>query len=650
MEVQREALENVRRRLEASEQRYRVLFETMAQGVIYEDASGRIIDANPAACRILGLTLDQMRGRSSMDPRWRAIHEDGSPFPGEEHPASVALREGERVPDVVMGVFNPRTNDYAWIRVQAVPLVGEGDDRPHQVYATFEDITGRRRLETAYRAVVENSLQALVIVDADGVVFANRRAAEMTGYSGEELRSEGRSFFVRLIHPDDREMVLDRYERRLRGEDVPNHYEVRMVRKNGEAFWTELYATRIEYEGRPAVLATWLDISDRKEFEREFIQAQKMEAVGLLAGGLAHDFRNQLTVVKGYAQMLQRRELVTGKGASYVENIVDAVDQAAALSGQLLTFARRAPGQAEVVDVGRLLEEIGRSLPRLLGEDVRLRVDAPRGRACARLDPGGLQQAVMNLGTNARDAMPDGGDLHVEADRRDLSAGDVAAHGVEAGPYVIVRVADSGVGMSEETINRVFEPFFTTKSPGKGTGLGLAMVFAFVRQSGGFIELESTPEEGTCFTLGFPAVDQTPLADQDRKRLEELPAGAESLLAVEDDERIRAIVEDVLSGCGYDLTVCADYVHALDELHRRDGGPPAALITDVVMPGGSGSELAKLFRNHRPDGAVLFISGRGPDDDDGWEDDPRAEWLAKPFSPAQLADAVRRILDAPTGS
>jgi nitrogen-specific signal transduction histidine kinase len=390
-----------------------------------------------------------------------------------------------------------------------------------------------------------------------------------------------------------------------------------------------------------------LDITERKQLQQQLIQSQKMEAVGRLAGGVAHDFNNLLTAIFGYAELLTE-ELPEGSPARKdVEEIRKASERAASLTRQLLAFSRQQVLQPVVLSVNDLVEDVEKMLRRLIGADVELRTALAPDAGNVRADPGQLEQVILNLAVNARDAMPTGGKLTIETQNAELSEMYAEAHQpVVPGAYVMLAVSDTGVGMDAKTQGRIFEPFFTTKGKNKGTGLGLSTVYGIVKQSGGYIWTYSEPGHGTTFKVYLPHVD-APVEPAVRP-----PdpggalAGTETVLLAEDDELLRPLARGLLEKLGYTVLDAGTAAEALT-LARAHEGPIHLLIADVVMPGESGRLLARRLAELRPDLRVLYTSG--------YTDEaivhhgmlePGLNYLQKPFTPAALAGKVREVLDA----
>jgi two-component system, cell cycle sensor histidine kinase and response regulator CckA len=379
---------------------------------------------------------------------------------------------------------------------------------------------------------------------------------------------------------------------------------------------------------------------ERLQLQQDLARAQKLEAIGRLAGGVAHDFNNVLTAILGSAELLMMDTPPGEHAREEVEIIRDAAARAQDLIRQLLAFSSRQVLQPVVLDLNDLITDLGRMLRRLIGEDLTLDTDLARDLCAVRADPGQVEQVLVNLAVNARDAMPDGGRLAIRTENVDVTDGG----DVPAGPYVRIEVTDTGTGMDAPTLARVFEPFFTTKERGKGTGLGLASVYGIVRQSGGHIAVTSTPGVGTSFRIHLPRVDAPVDAAPAPRVVSVPPAGSETVLVAEDEQMVRVLIRKVLEQAGYTVLLASGGAEAL-QLAARHAGPIQILVTDVVMPGMNGRELARRLLELRPDTKVLYLSGYA---DDAVERhgvlDPGTAFMQKPFSPGALANRVREVL------
>jgi CheY-like chemotaxis protein/nitrogen-specific signal transduction histidine kinase len=388
------------------------------------------------------------------------------------------------------------------------------------------------------------------------------------------------------------------------------------------------------------------DVTERKTLEEQFRQAQKLEAVGRFAGGVAHDFNNLLTVITGYSQLLLRRLRSDSALRVQVEKIETAAGQAANLTRQLLSFSRRRVFQPEVVDLNAVVTNFQKMCLPIIGEDVELvtKLDPLAGRV--RADIGQVEQVLMNLVVNARDAMPEGGKLTIETANKETGAdcSNLPSNG-QAGPYVLLAVSDSGCGMDADTQLHIFEPFFTTKEEGKGTGLGLSTVHGIVCQHGGYLEVKSELGEGTCFSIHLPRVTDAVQTTPSPEHSIEWPRGSETILVVEDRAAVRDLVRETLAPCGYKILEAADGKQGL-EISQGYGQPIDLLITDVIMPGLNGKEFAKLVKKLRPDTKVLYISGYSGDALAADGADNEESVLQKPFSPEALLLKIRDVLGA----
>ena len=507
-----------------------------------------------------------------------------------------------------------------------------------------------RESERRYRMLVEGSIQGILIHRNWITVFANSTCAHMLGFEspGELLGVDSR----RWIASHDLPRIEGYFAARQRGETVPSQYEFQAVRKDGSLVWFDIQAALILWEDEPAVQLTILDVTERKraeealrQSEAQLRQSQKMEAVGRLAGGVAHDFNNLLTVITGRTELLLLRLPADDPRRRDIELVKKTADRAATLTQQLLAFSRKQMLQPRVLDLNGVVANIAQMLRPLIGETIELItvLDPTLGRVKA--DPAQIEQIILNLAVNARDAMPQGGRLTIETANVELDAVFVDAHpGSSAGPHAMLSVRDTGIGMSPEVQAHVFEPFFTTKGVGKGTGLGLATVYGIVKQHDGYVLLESTLGAGTAVSIYLARVsapvDRTAVVEA-----EPVLRASGTVLVVEDEGELRALATEVLGFAGYSVLSAGGPNSAL-EIARGHTGPIHLLLTDVVMPEMSGRDLADRLAPTRPEMKVLYMSGYT---DDAIVHhgvlDSRTVLLKKPFTPDALTRMVADLLN-----
>jgi hypothetical protein len=424
--------------------------------------------------------------------------------------------------------------------------------------------------------------------------------------------------------------------------------EVEWKRKDGSEISIRLSGRRVEEDSlsEPIFEGIVEDITDRKNLEEHLRQAQKMESVGLLAGGIAHDFNNLLTAINGYSELLLSSNNLHDGLRRELEEIRKAGDRAAQLTQQLLAFSRKQILQPQLLDLNAVVGNVDRLLRRLIGEDVELITVLSPDLGRIKADPGQVEQVIMNLAVNARDAMPKGGRLTIETANVELDEDYVSRHvTVVPGRYVLLAMSDTGVGMEAPVLRRIFEPFFTTKELGKGTGMGLSTVYGIVKQSGGYIWVYSEPGQGTSFKVYFPQVGDAAASDASRTQLPELARGSETILVVEDEETVRHLILAVLRRRGYQTLEARQAQEAL-EFAEKHPGPIHVMLTDVVMPKMSGRELANQLATLRPEAKILFMSGYATNAiiHHGVLD-PGTAFLQKPFTPDALVRKIRQILD-----
>jgi len=521
--------------------------------------------------------------------------------------------------------------------------------------AIAQDIAERKHAEEALRRsearvqyLVESNLIGIVIGDLGGkLIDANDAFLRLLGYSRTDLLS-GTMRWDRLSPPEHRDSDQGAFEQ-LRKTGIAPSREKQFLRKDGTRVSVLIgAATFASAEGGVECVSFVLDVSERKHLEQQLQQAQKMEAIGSLTGGIAHDFNNLLAVIIGYSEMMLERVGLDDKMRIPAEEIRKAGNRAASLTRQLLAFSRQQVIEPRVLHLNPIVVEVEKMLRRLIGEDIELQTSLDPATGPVKADPGQIQQILLNLAVNARDAMPKGGNLIIETGNVELGAAYALHHPpCVAGPYVLLTVSDTGVGMNAETKARIFEPFFTTKEIGKGTGLGLSTVYGAVRQSGGHVWVYSEPGRGTAFKIYLPRVDRAVLQILPSEPSPDNLCGTETVLLVEDDASLRNLARDLLGQAGYTVLVGNSGVHGL-KVAQRHPAPIHLLLSDVVMPGLNGPALAQKIAPIHPETRVLYVSGyTGSFAIQTGLVDSGASLLQKPFSRVSLLRKVREVLDLP---
>lgn len=501
-----------------------------------------------------------------------------------------------------------------------------------------------RKNESMFRLLFANNPLPTWVIDCQTLRFlqVNDAAVCQYGYSAEEFL---RMTALDLRPPEQREELRQFFS--SASEDGRYLGQWKHVKKDGKVIDVDFVAHDLDYSGLCVRLAVAQDISERQMLEQQLRQAQKMEAVGRLAGGVAHDFNNLLMVIKGHTELLLNILPPADHVTRKIEQINRSADRAASLTRQLLAFSRMQVLQLRVMDLNSVVHEMGKLLPRLIGEDIDLAIHASPNLGAVRADPSQMEQVIMNLAVNARDAMPSGGRLLIETHNADVDFNYSMSHVVmKPGQYVMLAVSDSGTGMSAETQAHIFEPFFTTKEKGKGTGLGLATVYGVVKQSGGFIWVYSELGKGTCFKIYLPRVDQAAEKSACTPPFVEIPRGTETILLAEDEKDVREVAREFLESGGYQVIEARDGADALQRAAEH-GGTLDLLVTDMVMPGMTGQELASRLQAQQQGISVIFMSGYSEQaaSDPSGSTGP-VKLLTKPFSRSAILRAVREVLNA----
>ena len=506
-----------------------------------------------------------------------------------------------------------------------------------------------RETEQRLRIVFNESPLGIALVGADGHPFLTNPALQnMLGYTGEELR---RMRFTDFTHPDDRAASQELFQQLILGARKSYEIEKRYLRKDGQVVLARVLVSVAYGAAGQAEFAIGMveDITERRHLEAQFIEAQKMEVVGQLASGVAHDFNNILAVIIGYSDLL-----VTDLGPEnplkkYAEEIRNASDRAAGLTQQLLVFSRKQTVQPVVLDLNLVVKDLDKMLRRLIDEHIEMTIVPGKHLGHLKADCGHVGQVLMNLVVNARDAMPNGGKLTITTDNATLDGDFARTHpDTILGNWVRLSVSDTGVGMTDEVKARLFEAFFTTKPKGKGTGLGLATCQTIVQQSGGHIDVDSEVGKGTTFKVYFPRVGQPLDSDTHFIHAGPLPRGTETVLVVEDDAPVRHLASKVLRVQGYEVLTAVNGQDALRVVHDHKGLPIRLVVTDVIMPLMSGNVMADWLKATYPDIKILFTSGYMDEViAHSGAQNASVKFLAKPYTPAALARNVRELLDAP---
>src|SRR5437667_339045 len=651
---------------QATTELFHALVEYSSDAVALLDETGAITYVSQAATRLLGYGVPELTGTNAM---------------GFLHPDDLALTQRlcrqllDQPGTPFRTELRARHKDGSYHLVEAVAVNRLDDPAVGAVVANWRDITERLRAEELLKQVIDADPSLVFVKDWDGkFTLVNKAVAQLYATSPKALLGKSDADFNRnqaeVAHylRDDREVMSSLRPKLIPEEPVTNPHtgetrwfqtvKVPLVSADGRAHQVLGVATDItdrkrteaalrnSEESYRSLVDGVRDVTERLGLEQQLRQAQKMEAVGRLAGGIAHDFNNILTAITGHAELLLEDLGHHDPRRVDVDEIRRSAERAAGLTRQLLAFSRQQVLQPKVVDLNALVLDMDKLLRRLIGEDVELAtvLDAALGRVKA--DPGQLEQVIVNLAVNARDAMPDGGKLTLETRNIDLDSSYTLEHSlVKPGPYVQLTVSDSGIGMDEETQAHAFEPFFTTKPRGQGTGLGLAMVYGTVKQSGGFIWVYSEPGHGATFKIYLPRVD-TPTEAATLPAPTVQPArGSETVLLAEDEPAVRAIAQQALERHGYTVLAAPSGAAAL-ALAAQHAATIDLLLTDVVMPGMSGRDLADRLTAQRPGIRVLYISG--------YTDnaivrhgmlEPGLAYLQKPFRPDALVRKVRDVLD-----
>jgi PAS domain S-box-containing protein len=619
--------------LESAEQRYRQLFERSLAGVIRTTLDGRILECNLACARIFGYaTCEELIASPINDRYFRP--EDRNTFIG-------VLRKVKSLTNYEQ-CLRRKDGGKVWL-LGSANLVESASGAPAVNEETFVDITERRNAEETFRKAFNANPEPITIatISEGRYIDVNESFLRATGYSREEVIGRTSRELKFWERPEDRAVFIEM----LGKQGSVRELEITFRTKSGELRIALDSAEVIDVAGQECVIAIFRDITEQKTLEKQLRQTQKMEAVGQLSGGIAHDFNNLLGVIIGYSEILEHRLAPDDPLQKECLQIKKAGQSAASLTRQLLAFSRQQVLEPRVLDLNAIVLNVEKMLRRLIGEHIDLRTNLDRALGSVKADQSQIEQVIINLAVNARDAMAQGGKLMIETANIYLDEDYARRHPPQRpGPYVLLTVADTGMGMDAETQARIFEPFFTTKEIGKGTGLGLSTVYGVVRQSGGHIWVYSELGQGTTFKIYLPMAGQTARVHQTPAVVADSLRGSETILIVEDEESLRGLTRTLLEDSGYTVLE-AELPDAATEIALRYGAPIHMLLTDMVMPGMNGKDLATKLAAIRPEMKVVYMSGYTGFTHAGLADAEIA-LLIKPFTRETLLRKVRETLDS----
>jgi PAS domain S-box-containing protein len=626
--------------LRESEERYRKLVE-LSPDAIGIQSEGKIAFINIAGARLLGaVNPEQLIGKPFIDfihPEYRESAKERIRLMGEE---------GKNVYPIEVKFIKL---DRSIINAEVIAMSFTYQSKPG-IQVIIRDTTDRKRAEEAlkqseikYRTLIDNIQDGVFIIQDGKIQFANEASARMAGYTvGEVIGKDFREF----VAPEDLEMVAERNQRRHAGEDVPGEYEFRALHKDGKTrVLVNMNVGLITYRGRVASMGTIKNITEKKKLESQLLRAQRMESVGTLASGIAHDINNVLTPIM-LSQQLLREKLTDEERQRLLDTIERSTKRGANLMKQVQSFAKGAEGERNVLQVAHIVSEIREIANETFPRSIKIRTDIPKDLWTISGDPTQLHQVLMNLCVNARDAMKDGGILNISAEN--LLIDEAYAHintEAQIGPYIVITVSDTGTGIPSEIIDRIFEPFFTTKEHGKGTGLGLSTSLGIVKSHGGFITVNSEVGKGTAFKVYLPAI-ATPETLKVQEHQHELPAGhGESILVVDDEDQIREMAKKTLETHGYKIITANDGKEAIS-LYLKYKEKIKLVLMDMMMPIMDGSTSIRELHKINPELKIIAVSGLPEKDKLAKVDEAREyAFLTKPYSTEKLLRTIYDVIN-----
>lgn len=636
--------------LKEREEKFRQLFENMSQGVFYQLADGSLSDVNKAALDLFGLSREQFIGKSSYDPSWHVISENGEKILPENHPSMRALKTGKTVKDYTLGVFHPRLKKYIWLNINATPQFKQAENTPYQVFVTMQDVTERKNAEqerSNLTSLIDQSIDNIMITNTQGTIqYVNPAFERISGYKLDEVKDKSTNILKSGIHDD--EFYKNLWETIKQGRMWSGLISNKA--KNGSIFEEETFIFPI-YDKNNTICnfgAIKRDTTEKHKMEEQLRQSQKMKAIGTLAGGIAHDFNNILNSISGFTELSMRHLATDSKEYSHLEQVIKASDLAADLVQQILTFSRQEEQNIHPLKIQFIIKEAMKFLRSSIPSTVEITDSIDKDCETILADPTQVHQIIMNLVTNSYHAIKENGFGKIEVTLENETIEEVNSFksiNLPSGKYIKLSVSDTGCGIASDKMHEIFEPYYTTKKKGEGTGLGLSIIYGIVKNYNGEIEVESTPGSGTIFKIYLPVFVEEDEDAIDLIEIEAIPRGTEHIMVVDDDEVLVNLNTTILESLGYKVSGFTSSLEALEN-YKKNPEIFDLLLTDMTMPDMTGSDLSREILSIRKDMPIIICTGFSDMINEEQAKELGIEdFLMKPMTIKNLSKSIRKGLN-----